>query len=264
MPGLSLLLPFKSFILFLIVLWAVITSHTFPMFRNILLCTVVCCLWPFGPWKRLGLTGPRRAGGQQDSASRGYPGRRDSSLPQWGGGHTSRRVLAGLAPGPPREDRKGRGQVAGSRVPPTPLSHWPDGSAAPGKILPWLRSPGPFPVSHTWFQWRPSPPPKLAGPQDPSPPSIPSLPCSHPSLSPQLLLLRSRGNSMIKPQTTLACLFKPMCTCGPLLQAEQEFPTGRPGRKCVVGAGAGVGGTVQRQVQELGMCRGKSLSQGTW
>ena len=162
-------------------------------------------------------------------------------------GGASQGLLLGL------QGRRGRGGGQGAGRLPL-LSYLQDGPAALGRTLPWLRNPVPLPVfMEAWGT-----PPSWLVPKILLPPVVPSLPL-HPCLAPQLLLLRSRGNLIIKPQTTLACLFKPMCTCGPIPQAEQEFPTGWPGRKGVVCAA--VGGTAQRQVRELGMFAEENLYQ---
>lgn len=56
-PAACQIIHFK---LFPIVPHAVIMPHNFLMFRKIVLYTISCCLWTFGPWKRVGLSRERR------------------------------------------------------------------------------------------------------------------------------------------------------------------------------------------------------------
>lgn len=87
--------------------------------------------------------------------------------------------------------------------------------------------------------------PARAGPQDLY--SLPVVSLSSPVPTPLSAPQLQELSSYFTPQEAQLRNHKPMCTCGPLPEAEQDFPTKLPGRKGVVGLGFGE------------QCRGRSV-----
>lgn len=123
--------------LFPIVLCAVNAPHNFPMFRKILLYTIICCLWLLGPWKMVSLTR------QEDGSScgcRGFwsqvTGQQDSVSPTVGRGPCQQERAFEVCSW---AFRAGGESVEGTGGGVSPLSHLQNAFAAPGRILPCFR-----------------------------------------------------------------------------------------------------------------------------
>lgn len=126
-------------------------------------------LMPLGPWKRLGLTGLGRAGGQQDLASRDQPWVAEPP-PRSGWEAPQQEGPQGACCWASREEEKAGGHGAGW-APPRPYLR--DGLAVLGRTLLWLSNPLPPLCSTRGFNGSLGHTPELAGAQDPSLPSSP-------------------------------------------------------------------------------------------